>query len=162
MTAPPPELRAGPILLVASSGGHLMQLATLREAIPAAARHWVTFAAPDSESLLSGEAVTFAYSPTNRHALNLARNLGLAVSTIRRLRPRAVISTGAGVAVPFLLAGRLLGAHTVYIESMARIEEPSLTGRLVHPFVHDFFVQWPQLVKSYRRATYEGSLIDLP
>ncbi len=139
-----------------------MQLATLRDAIPAAQRHWVTFAAPDSESLLSGEAVTFAFGPTNRHALNLVRNLRLAVRTVRRLRPRAVVSTGAGVAVPFLLVGRVCGARTIYVESMARTSGPSLTGRLVHSFVHDFFVQWPQLAGCYRRARYEGSLIDLP
>jgi UDP-N-acetylglucosamine:LPS N-acetylglucosamine transferase len=139
-----------------------MQLLTLREVILASERHWVTFRAPDAESLLAGESVTFARGPTNRHALNLLRNLRLAVSTFRRIRPRAVVSTGAGVGVAFLLVGRLFGVRTIYIESMTRISSPSLTGRIVHPFVHEFFVQWPELLRAHRRAKYEGMLIDLP
>jgi hypothetical protein len=33
-----------------------------------------------------------------------------------------------------------------------------LTGRLVAPVVHDFYVQWPQLVPRYRHARYEGTV----
>jgi beta-1,4-N-acetylglucosaminyltransferase len=139
-----------------------MQLSCLRDAIPALDRRWVTFRSPDAVSLLEGESVRFAFGPTNRHPVNLIRNLVLAVSIVAWERPRAVVSTGAGLGLPFLLVGRLFGARTVFIESMARISDMSLTGRLVHPFVDDFFVQWPSLVRSYRRARYEGTLIDLP
>lgn len=152
----------GRTLLVASSGGHLLQLWQLRDLWPAEERHWITFDRPDARSLLEGENVTWAFFPTNRNIPNLLRNLRLSVRAARALRPRAVVTTGAGVAVPFCLTARLSGGRVVYIESLTRIEKPSLTGRLVHPWAHDFFVQWPDLVHVFRKARFEGTVFDLP
>jgi UDP-N-acetylglucosamine:LPS N-acetylglucosamine transferase len=147
-----------PCLLVASSGGHLLQLVQLRDLWAPAERHWVTFDKPDSRSLLANESVTWAYHPTNRSATNLLRNLVLAFRTVRALRPRAVVTTGAGVAVPFCYVGRMFGARVVFIESFSRISEPSLTARLVHPVAHRFFVQWPELQRYFRKAEYAGAI----
>lgn len=145
-------------LLVASNGGHLLQLVQLRDQWPLERRQWVTFDKPDARSLLTGETVTYAHHPTNRSLLNLIRNAVLAVRLIRKLRPQAIVTTGAGVAVPFCYLGRALGSRVIYIESFARVTEPSLTGRLVHPVAHRFFVQWPSLLKRYRKAEYLGAV----
>jgi beta-1,4-N-acetylglucosaminyltransferase len=149
------------VLLVASSGGHLLQLFQLREAWPARNRHWVTFDSPDANSLLAGETVTIAYSPTNRSIRNALRNTILAVRVFRRVRPDAIVSTGAGVAVPFCYVGRLLGAQVIFVESFSRTSKPSLTARLVHPVAHQFFVQWPALTRAFSRARYEGDVFGL-
>jgi UDP-N-acetylglucosamine:LPS N-acetylglucosamine transferase len=146
-------------LLVASSGGHLLQLVQLRADWAPDERHWVTFDKPDARSLLEGERdVIFAHHPTNRSVRNLVRNLVLAVRVVRRLRPQAVVTTGAGVAVPFCYVARLFGARVIYIESFSRITEPSLTGRLVHPVATRFFVQWPELVARFDKAEYRGAV----
>ena len=147
-----------PVLLVASSGGHLLQLVQLRDEWPAEERAWVTFATTDAKSLLQDERVWFAHHPTNRSIRNLLLNFVLAVRLMRQLRPRAVVTTGAGVAVPFCYIGRLFGARVVFIESFSRITRPSLTARLVYPIANDFFVQWPELRSEFRRARYEGQL----
>jgi beta-1,4-N-acetylglucosaminyltransferase len=147
------------VLLVASNGGHLLQLVHLSWALPSGLnRQWVTFDRPDARSLLAGEAVTYACHPTNRNVPNLLRNTYLALRLIAILRPRVVLTTGAGVAVPFCWIGRLLGARIVYVETFARVSVPSLTGRLVHPVAHRFFVQWPELVARYRRAEFKGAI----
>ena len=146
------------VLLVASSGGHLLQLSQLKDQWPRRLRHWVSFDTPDARSLLEGEQVTWAFHPTNRHAGNLARNLWLAWRVIGKARPAAVVTTGAGVAVPFCYVGRIFGARVVYIESFARVSRPSLTGRLVHPVATAFFVQWPELQRFFPKARHEGQL----
>lgn len=156
------ESKAAPrigCLLVASSGGHLFQLLRLRDGWSPGDRHWVTFDTTDARSLLAGESVSYAAHPTNRNLPNLLRNAVLAARLIVRLRPRAIVTTGAGVAVPFCWLGRLAGARIVYIESFARINGPSLTGRLVHPVAHEFFVQWPQMTRHFRKAEYRGALL---
>ena len=51
-----------------------------------------------------------------------------------------VLSTGAGVAVPFAWVARLRGASVVYVESLARIEGPSLTYRLIAPIASRRYV----------------------
>jgi beta-1,4-N-acetylglucosaminyltransferase len=161
MTEPTPTARSGGVLLVASSGGHLLELLQLRDVWPRSERQWVTFEGADTRSLLEGELVTYAFSPTNRNIPNLLRNLGLAWRVLVSARPRAVVTTGAGVAVPFAWMGRLRGARVVYVESLTRIHRPSLTARLVHPVAHDFFVQWPELRQAFRKADYEGTVFDL-
>jgi beta-1,4-N-acetylglucosaminyltransferase len=147
------------VLLVASSGGHLLELLQLVDQYQHSRRHWVTFDKPDARTLLDGEPVTYAFSPTNRNLKNLARNLWLALRLVHRLRPDAVITTGAGVGVPFLYAARLFGKRAVFVESLARIEQLSMSGRLVYPIATDFFVQWPELAARYDRTRFEGAIL---
>jgi len=143
---------------VSSTGGHLLQLVALRDAFEGFERVWVTFDAGDSRALLAGEEVVHAYSPTNRNARNLLRNVGLAIRVVPRMRPAVVVTTGAGVAVPFAWVGRLFGARVVYVESLTRIERPSLTYRLIRPVVSRTYVQWPEL--RLPGALYRGTVFD--
>jgi beta-1,4-N-acetylglucosaminyltransferase len=156
----PAEVGAeAPVLLVASSGGHLIELLELANQFESHRRRWVTFDKPDARGLLIGESVTFAYGPTNRHLGNLLRNLVLAFRVILRVRPDAVITTGAGVGVPFLYAARVFGKRAIYVESLARVDRLSLSGRLVYPVATDFFVQWPELSERYRKGRYAGAIM---
>lgn len=150
----------GEVLLVASSGGHLLQLLQLADLWPRERRHWVSFRTSDAMSLLEGERVTWAHYPTNRNVPNLLRNLALALPLLRRGNVAAIVTTGAGVAVPFALAGRLFGVNVVYVESMARISCPSLTGRLIYPLADTFIVQWPSLQRFFKRALCFGTVFD--
>jgi UDP-N-acetylglucosamine:LPS N-acetylglucosamine transferase len=151
------------VLLVCSTGGHLLQLVALREAWAERSHVWVTFDKSDARSLLAGEPVVYAYGPTNRNIPNLLRNLGLAVRVLRRVRPRTIVTTGAGVAVPFAWIGRLLGARVVYVESFTRIESPSLSCRLIAPVAARIYAQWPELAQALPRARYVGNVfLDTP
>ncbi len=148
------------VLLVCSTGGHLLQLVALREAWAGSSRAWVTFDKSDARSLLAGERVLFAHGPTNRNLGNLARNLLLAWRLLRSLRPRVVVTTGAGVAVPFCWLGRLRGARVVYVESLSRISTPSLSCRLIAPVAARVYGQWPEFAGAVRRARYAGSVFS--
>jgi beta-1,4-N-acetylglucosaminyltransferase len=150
------------VLLVCSSGGHLIQMLALREAWSSFSHVWVTFDKSDARSLLAGEEVVFAHSPTNRSVRNLVRNLLVAWSTIRRLRPRVVLTTGAGVAVPFAWLGRILGAEVIYVESFTRIDGPSVTCRLVGRAANRIYVQWPDLLPLVPRSRYAGTVFGGP
>jgi len=144
------------ILLTCSSGGHLAQLMQLRPWWSRHERSWACFQLPDAESLLEGEQVAWVHHPTTRNLPNLARNLVLAVRLLWRERPDVIVSTGAGVAVPFFWVGRLLGAHTVYLEVYDRIDSATLTGKLCHPVTELFLVQWPEQQTLYRGTVTAG------
>jgi len=148
------------ILCPCSAGGHLLQLFLLRDAWAGLEVAWVTHEKDDARSLLAGEAVYWAYGPTTRNVVNLVRNLRLAWRLLRTLRPAVVLSTGAGVAVPFAWLGRLLGARVVYVESLTRIERPSLSFRLVRFAASRVYVQWPELAAAAPDAIYVGSVLD--
>jgi beta-1,4-N-acetylglucosaminyltransferase len=147
------------VLLVCTTGGHLLQLLALRPAWEQRTRLWVTHESSDAVSLLEAEPVAYAYAPTSRNLRNLLRNLRLAWRIVSRERPRIVLTTGAGVAVPFAWVARLRGARIVYVESITRTEGLSLSARLVAPIADQLYVQWPELAAAHRRATYCGNLL---
>ncbi len=119
---------------------------------------WVTLKGADVDRLLEGQDVVLGHGPTNRSLSKLVRNTALAWRVVRRTRPDAILSTGAALALPFFVIGKLHRARLVYVESLTRTESLSLTGRLVYPIADAFFVQWPKATRM-RRARYLGSLM---
>ncbi len=150
------------LLLVAQNGGHLAELMALEHAWRPYSRIWVTLRAADTVAMLRGEKVVFAYGPTPRNVTNLLRNLVLAWSLLRRIRPQVVLTTGAGVAVPFAWVGRLRGARVMYVESCTRTTSVSMSCRLIAPIADRIFVQWPDLHGAAGKAHYAGNLFRAP
>jgi beta-1,4-N-acetylglucosaminyltransferase len=148
------------VLLVCSSGGHLVQLVSLAPAWEGLTRVWVSFDKSDVRSLLADENVIHAHGPTNRSIVNLFRNLWLAQRTLRRHRPRVLVTTGAGVAVPFAWLARLSGTTVVYVESFTRIDSISLSCRLIRPFADRVYVQWPEAAHLVKGARYAGNVFS--
>ena len=144
------------ILLVTNPGGHLLQMLALEGAWEGLDRRWVTLAAADSRSLLAEQDVVYANGPTARALMNLLRNFGVAWKTIRRFDPDVILSTGAALAIPFFVIGRLHRKRLIYVESFTRVSRPSLSGRIVYPLADAFFMQWST---RPRRALYAGSLV---
>ena len=144
-------------LLVASPGGHLLQMLALEPAWSDLERRWVTLRSTDVEYLLADEDVVYGHGPTPRSIPNFLRNLRLAWRVLLEHDPDVVVSTGAGLALPFFVLGRLQRRRLVYVESITRVEKLALTGRLVYPLTDAFFVQWPSL-SGLRRARFHGSI----
>lgn len=155
----PPGTDHGRTLLVASPGGHLLQMLALEPAWKDRARLWVTLRSPDVEYLLADEPVVYGHGPTPRNIPNFFRNLRLAARLLRKYDPSVIVSTGAALALPFFVLGKLQGRRLVYVESITRVEELALTGRLVYPLADEFFVQWEGLTRR-RRARFHGSVAD--
>jgi UDP-N-acetylglucosamine:LPS N-acetylglucosamine transferase len=147
------------VLLVSSSGGHLDHLLALRPWWSQHQRLWVTFDKPDTRSVLTDEQTTWAHHPTTRNVPNLLRNLWVAWRSLRRWRPDVVVSSGAGVALPFFVLARVMGIRTVYLEVYDRIESTTLTGRLCRPLSSLFLVQWPSQLDLYPGSVLIGELM---
>lgn len=153
------QLERADVLLVCSSGGHLLQLHALREAWAGFSHVWVTNDRADARSLLNGEAVAYAYWPTSRNLKNLVRNTFVAWRVVRAVQPKVMLTTGAATAVPFAWIARLHGAKVVYVESVTRIHGPSLSCRLIAPVTTRVYVQWPDLLSALPNARYAGTVL---
>ncbi len=147
------------LLFVASTGGHLAQLLALSDWWKQHDRTWVTFDKPDARSTLRGEEVIYAFHPTTRNLPNLARNAKLARIVVRDQAPDAVISTGAGVALPFFIEARRRKIATVYLEVYDRIDSTTMTGRLCRPFSSAFCVQWSDQAELYPGSELVGAVL---
>ncbi|MUL35809.1 PssD/Cps14F family polysaccharide biosynthesis glycosyltransferase [Gloeocapsopsis dulcis] len=140
------------VILVCSTGGHFQAMQSLHPFWRNHQRIWVTFYSENTKTTLDTERVYWAWSPTNRNLVNLVRNFFLAWQILSQETPHLVISTGAGVAVPFLILAKLLGRQTIFIESITRVKQLSLSARLALPFLDTLYVHWPQLQARYPRA----------
>jgi len=122
-------------------------------------RFWVTFKKEDAVSLLETERVYWSYFPTNRNLFNLVRNFFVAIRVLFKEKPDIIVSTGAGVAIPFFYLGKLMGKKLVFIEAYERIENPSLTGRIVYRITDAFILQWEEQKKFFPGGIVLGQIL---
>lgn len=148
------------ICLVTSKGGHLYQLIQLKPFWKRYKRFWITDRGLDTNYLLNGEHIYFGHFPDSRNIINAFRNLFLSLKILNKEKPDILISTGAGISVPFFLVGKLLfKTKLIFVEPYDFIQYPSLTGRIVYNFVDLFLIQHDFQKKWYPKAEYWGSLL---
>ncbi|MGH9087381.1 MAG: glycosyltransferase [Acidimicrobiales bacterium] len=150
-------------LLVAGAGGHLEEMWLLRPRLVGVPAE-VSWATPDtvqSRALLRGERLVPIprSNPRDvRGTLSTARN---AFELLRRGGWTAVVSTGSLPAVPFLTIARALGIPCHFIESAARVDEPSMSARILErvPGVHRYgqYRTWTTTRQDWH---FRGSVFD--
>lgn len=135
------------LLAVASGGGHWVQMLRLRPAFDGAEVHYATVDA--SAAATVAPAPVHLYPDANKDAplrLVLAA-LRLAV-IVARVRPDVVISTGAAGGYLAIRIARLLGARTMFIDSIANAETLSVSARLSRGVAHRVLSQWPAVAQA--------------
>jgi UDP-N-acetylglucosamine transferase subunit ALG13 len=126
---------------IATTGGHLTQLANLAERIPPDANSvWVTHANEQSTSMLADLDVEYVPYVGVRDVPGVLRSVRHARTLFRRHRPTRAVSTGSGIALGYLPYLAVRGVECHYIESAARVGGPSITGRIL---------RWVPRVKTY-------------
>lgn len=139
--------RAKRILAVASGGGHWVQLLRLR---PAFEGHDVAFvtvnAAYRSDVADRRFYVVNDATRWNKAAL-LLQALRLMLILVRE-RPDVVISTGAAPGYFAIRLARLVGARTVWLDSIANVEHVSMSGEKAGRHAGLFLTQWPHLARE--------------
>lgn len=145
------------ILAIASGGGHWEQMLLLRPAFDDADVHFVTTA--DGFAEHAGIADADIVADFNRRSPLAGVRCSIALLRIvRRVRPDLVISTGAAPGLVGLIIGRLFGAKTVWIDSVANSDQLSMSGKVAGRFVDLWLTQWEHLA-SARGPRYFGSLL---
>lgn len=144
------------LLLVCNPGGHFSTMMGLKGFWSNYSREWATYPHFDTNKLSENEVVYWVEMQEARMLFRACKNFLKALLILRRSKPDLVISTGAGLAVPFILASKLLGIKTIFIESISRSSGLSLSGRIVYNLVDEFYVQWPECIERYPKAQYRG------
>ena len=146
------------ILAISSTGGHWSQLMKLR---PAFANHEVIYACTESTRPKELGPETYYSLPdaNKRTPLRLLQLLWRVVVIMVKVRPRAVVSTGAAPGALGVVVGRLFGARTIWLDSAANAERLSLSRRIVQRFAGLWLTQWPHLAKA-EGPYFCGSLLS--
>jgi len=148
------------ILFAASSGGHLEEIARLGGLTNPENTALLT---EDVHYTLQFRQKRIYYVPqVNRRdplcLIKLMRICWISLCALLREKPDYVISTGALAALPVCLISRTFHCRLIFIESLARRERLSRTGKLLYGIADVFVVQWPELLASYPRAVCWGMI----
>jgi UDP-N-acetylglucosamine:LPS N-acetylglucosamine transferase len=144
------------VLAVASSGGHWVQLQRLAPVFEGQDVAYLTTDPGHRPEV--GSARFYAVNDANRwNKLAVLRCALKILWVVLRERPTVVVSTGAAPGYLAIRCARLLGARTVWIDSVANVEELSMSGRMASATADLCLTQWPHLAGGNVR--YLGAVL---
>ncbi|KAF1806109.1 glycosyltransferase family 1 protein [Mucor lusitanicus] len=167
------------------SGGHTGEMLQLMKSLNSSHYYPRTYIVTNTDSLSKEKAIAYEQSTGQQNDFNIytiprAREMGqpwsrvpltvlaalvASVKIIVTAWPDLIVCNGPGSCIPVCMLAyipRVLGIkkmEIIYIESFARVESLSITGKLLYPFVDRFLVQWPQLSNMFDKAEYRGILV---
>ena len=139
---------AKPILAIASGGGHWVELQRLKPAFDGLD---VVYASiyPEYANDVPGHRF---YSFRDVSRWDRFGFVVLAFQLLRILlieRPKIVITTGSlPCCIALVLAKYLVGARTMWIDSIANVQQLSTSGKLAGKIADVWLTQWPALAKD--------------
>ena len=141
------------VLAVASGGGHWIQLMRLSPAWEGCEVTYVTTTKGFRAGLLADAEARGQPAPgyhvvpeANRwQKLRLIRQLLALIWVVVRVRPHAVITTGAAPGYFAVRLGHLMGAKCAWVDSIANAQELSLSGKRVGRYADLWLTQWEDL-----------------
>ncbi|MBV5329111.1 MAG: hypothetical protein JZU65_16035 [Chlorobium sp.] len=145
------------VMLVSSSGGHWVQLNRLLPAFDGCEKIFVTTESKYQETV--GHNKFLVVPDANRW--NKVRVFYLALVMLKHvlvIRPDVVVSTGAAPGFFALLFGKKIGAKTIWLDSIANVNELSLSGKKVKKFADLYLTQWEHLATS-EGPKYVGAVL---
>lgn len=146
------------ICFAASSGGHFEQLMMLYPLMKKNNSFIITEKAKYDVNTINIK--TYYLRQTNRNELmliiNLLINLLKSIYIYYKEKPDIVICTGVLSMIPICLIAKINRKKLIYIESFAKVNSPTLSGKLLYKFADVFYVQWESMIDIYPKARFIG------
>lgn len=144
------------LLAIASGGGHWVQLRRMRPAWENCDVAYVTTkpgyrdeVMADGRLASGGNCRFYVITDANRwQKFRLLRQLLQIIVILIRERPDVVISTGAAPGYFALRISKLIGARTIWVDSVANAEVLSLAGQMAGGYADLWLTQWRDLEGS--------------
>lgn len=141
------------ILAVSSSGGHWVQLMRLRPSWDHCEAIYLTTEKEyekeviryNLEKNLKQPVFYLTVVASRWQKVKLIRQLLDILLVIIKTRPDYIISTGAAPGYFALRIGKFLGAKTIWVDSIANVEELSLSGQKIRNNADVCLSQWPDV-----------------
>jgi len=149
------------ICFISSTGGHLTQLKNIIKSFDASEVKMITEKNETTISLQKQYDVSYLVQQERKNIffpIIFFINIVLSFWYVLKVRPKYIISTGAGAVIPFCIFGKILGSKLIFIESFAKVQTPTITGRVLYRFADKFYVQWEELLSVYEKAEFKGRL----
>lgn len=145
------------IIAIASVGGHWIQLLRLKHAFDGHDLQFISTKQSFSDTVPGH--VFHAIPDANRNGkMGILKAFREVYKVMRKVKPDVVITTGAAPGLMGLAAGKLVGAKTIWVDSIANVEKLSLSGQIALKFADRVYTQWPDLATS--KIIYAGNILS--
>lgn len=159
------------VLAVASAGGHWVQLLRLQPAWEDCHIAYISTSQDRKNEVIEQceqqqkciPAFYVIVDATRWEKMKLLKQLCQIFLILLKERPQIIISTGAAPGFFALKLGKLIGARTIWVDSIANTKEMSLSGKKISSSADLWLTQWEHLADSVqedgKRPQYKGSVI---
>ncbi len=145
------------VLAVASGGGHITELLRLQ---PAFEDHELIYMS--TQESFSAKCKGYEYHTVPDFSQWDAYKMPVIgwkmYKLIRKIKPDVIVTTGAAPGVVALFIGKLIGAKTIWVESLCHAEKVSISGKICNLFADRVYTQWPHLATS--KIVYSGNIMQ--
>lgn len=145
------------VLAVASGGGHIVELLRLTPAFQDHELIYMSTHESFASKCQGHEYYTVPdFSQWDAHKMP---SVGLKMYKIfKKIKPDVIVTTGAAPGVLALFIGKLMGAKTVWVESLCHAEKVSISGKICKLFADRVYTQWAHLATS--KIVYSGNIMQ--
>lgn len=157
MTHAPGSDRQTKVLALSSGGGHWVQLLRLRPAFDGCTVVFATVKA-EYQSDVAGAAFRVIPDANRWRKMSLLRSALGVLRLLWREKPDVVVSTGAAPGYFAIRLAPLFGARTIWVDSVANIDELSMSGQQAGPHATLWLTQWSHLATP-EGPQYRGSVL---
>lgn len=156
-----PSVESRPRLLAAASfGGHWIQLLRIAKALESDFNiHYLSTDSRAAALIPDGAKLHIVGDFNRKNIMRAFKSAAQAITALVKIRPHAVVTTGAAPGLVLLTFARLMGCKTVWIDSIANAAELSGSGRIAKKIAHRCYTQWPALATDGVR--YSGNVLNL-
>jgi UDP-N-acetylglucosamine:LPS N-acetylglucosamine transferase len=145
------------VLAVSSGGGHWIQLLRVSPAFASCDVAFVTVH-ESYRSQVTGHRFYSINDATRWNKFGLIQMALRLAGILWKERPDIVISTGAAPGYIALRLARLMGARTIWLDSLANIERISMSAEKISRHADLWLTQWSHLAKP-EGPHYAGSVL---
>lgn len=159
------------ICITCAAGGHLNQLMNIQEAFMGYDVFFITVKSETTKSLKNIARTYYTRDTPSPIQIGKFRLywttiilyylylLFPCIYLLVKEKPDVVFGNGGASTLCLCYIGKIIGCKIIYLESLTRVSDLSLTGKLVYKIADLFLVQWDTLLQKYNKAKYWGKVI---
>lgn len=152
------------VIFISSTGGHLSELMQLKRIFNNYDYHIITEKTDTTIKLKNdyGKRIDYlVYGARNylfSYIFKFSYNVIKSFFLYLKIRPDVIVTTGAHTAVPICYIAKFFKKKIIFVESFARVNSKSMSGKMINKIADVFLVQHKELLDVYENSTYKGDL----
>lgn len=149
------------ICIIASSGGHLTQLLSIKESWQDYSAYYVSTSRSGAEKLFEGYGQYYIVTDSGRNAIfKVFYTAFQCLRILLKEKTDVIISGGSAPGCLMSILGKMFfRAKVVWFDSIANVKRMSLSGRIARPFSDICICQWEEVARKYKDVKYLGTVI---